>query len=458
MITHDDLRRIDEFADLDETALDWLIAHMEEQAGEPGDRPFEEGAPTEHLVVLLEGSVRLSLRQFGQWRHFGNLEDWRITGLLPYSRMTHYPGRATVVSRARFAYLHKDHFSEMLYRIPALGQRLVARLTDRVREFSRQSQHGERMMALGKLAAGLAHELNNPASAAARASAEVRERLERLPARVASLAAHGIDPTAVVDAVCQPGKALDLDPLDRSEAEEEMAIWLEQHGVPDPWVLAPTFVDCGVAVEDLAPLAGSGNARSVPVGILWLEDFLALTRLAGTIYDAAARISTLVSAIKGYSHLDRAPDRQPVDLRAGIDSTLVMLQHKIRRKSIAVDRQMPATPLTVTGYPGELNQVWTNLIDNAIDAMPEGGRLGIAAAVEGESAVVRISDTGSGISPEIVDRIFDPFFTTKEVGTGSGLGLDIVARIVRQEHGGDILVASEPGNTTFTVVLPLDGT
>lgn len=456
MISREDLRHIHEFSDLGDEALDWLIGHMEEMTAQPGDRPFLEGQPAEHLIVVLEGSFYFSIRQFGQLRRVGNSDLWRITGLLPYSRMTHFTGGITIETPVRLALLHKDHFPEMLYRIPALGQRLVARLTDRVREFSNLTQHGERMMSLGKLAAGLAHELNNPASAAARAAADTRYRLNRLPERAAAIAGLGVDPVAITEESCRPGQALSLSPLDRSDAEEHVAQWLEDRNVPDAWVIAATLIDCGVTAEQLENLLDRVGPSALPAAVLWLEDYLALTHLSDTLRDATTRITSLVGAIKGYAHLDRAPDRQPVDVISGLDSTLLMLQHKMRAKSIQVERIVPDAPLLVSGYPGELNQVWTNLVDNAIDAMPEWGRLRVEVAAEGEYAMVRFTDSGSGIPPELTQRIFDPFFTTKEVGSGTGLGLDIVARIVRQEHGGDILVSSSPGNTVFTVLLPLE--
>jgi signal transduction histidine kinase len=244
--------------------------------------------------------------------------------------------------------------------------------------------------------------------------------------------------------------------LERSRLEQEVGTWLDDRGVRESWVLVEPLVDGGLRPEHLRAMADS--APPVALGDLfsWLAALLSAQRLAQDIRAASARISELVGSVKIYSHMDRAGDRERVDLREGLDSTLVMLGHKLKRKNITLERAYAPDLPRVNGFPGELNQVWTNLADNAIDAMPEHGVLRVETEREGGTAVVRVIDNGAGIPPEILSRIFEAFFTTKPVGEGTGLGLDIVQRIVAQQHGGRIDVESAPGRTVFTVRLPID--
>jgi signal transduction histidine kinase len=377
--------------------------------------------------------------------------------------MTHFLGDAVARGRARILRLHRDRFAEMLQVAPALGPRLVGIMSDRVREVTRTSEQREKMVALGKLSAGLSHELNNPASAVRRGAAALDERLTDLPALVERLATRGLSPDdlASVASITDPSTMRPptlLSPLERSHREDALATGLDGRGVAESWVLAETLVDAGLEVDALATLGaarGDGDGARLEVLLRWTEWLLGVRRLADEVGTAAQRISQLVGAVKAYSHMDRAPDRQPTDVREGIDSTLVMLQHRLKQKGVRLERELaPDLPL-VPAWPGELNQVWTNLIDNAIDAMDREGTLRIEARREGHSVVVRIIDSGHGIPPEVVPRIFEPFFTTKDVGDGTGLGLDVVQRIVRQ-HGGTIDVQSRPGRTEFRVRLAVD--
>jgi signal transduction histidine kinase len=246
-----------------------------------------------------------------------------------------------------------------------------------------------------------------------------------------------------------------LTALERSRAEQAVGQWLDDHAVAESWSLTDSLVDAGLGIEQLNELAGSVPASALGELLTWLAAVLMSQRLARDIGAAAGRISELVGSVKVYSHMDQAPDRERVDLREGLDSTLVMLGHKIKKKAVTLERAyLPELP-KVEAFAGELNQVWTNLADNAIDAMSEGGVLRIETAREGETALVRFIDNGVGIPPELQSRIFDAFFTTKPIGEGSGLGLDIVQRIVSQ-HGGRVDLESRPGRTVFTVRLPID--
>jgi len=319
----------------------------------------------------------------------------------------------------------------------------------------------ERLLSLGRLSAGLTHELNNPAAAAVRATASLRELVSKIRRKLVHLATADVDPKALVAltdlqevAVEKMAKAEKLSPVEVSEAEDEISAWLDDHGIDDAWDLAPTLVAAGVDSEWLDEVA-----ETVPVlladGLHWVTYALEIEQLMGEIEDSTGRISHLVAAAKQYSQLDRAA-HQDIDVRDGLKSTLVMLSHKINeRGNITVVKDFDPSLPTIPAHPAELNQVWTNLIDNAIYAMPDGGTLTVRTAREDGWVLVEICDTGVGIPAEMQQKIFEPFFTTKPVGQGTGLGLDISYRVITQRHGGDLRVVSHPGDTRFQVRLPL---
>ncbi len=453
-----ELRTVPEFLDLPEDLLAWLAETGALVEADPGERLFTEGDTADSMFVMLSGAFQLFTKIGGQPLLYDTFRAGRITGALPYSRITSFPGYGLFVEPSRVFKLDKSHFPEMLHRSPELGQRLVAIMSDRVRDSTRTQQQREKMMALGKLAAGLAHELNNPAAAVRRAASSLRERLETMPSLVEELLRKGIDEEAVrstraVLARVRERPPASLSTLERGAREDELSHWLEGHGVPEAWEAAEALVEAGFSTVDLGALAAVGEEKVTPL-LAWLAATIEGDRLTQEIAAAAARISELVGSVKTYSHLDHAPDKQPTNLRQGLDSTLIMLGHELKAKGIRVVREDAADLPEISAHPGELNQVWTNLIDNAIDALPAGGELRVETAHEAAHVVVRVIDNGPGIPPEIQPRIFEPFFTTKGVGDGTGLGLDIVQRIVRQ-HAGQIDVESRPGRTAFTVRLPL---
>lgn len=457
-ITPADLTALPVFEGLGEEVGRWLVAHGEVVDLAAQEKLFEEDDPADAMIVVLEGALQFLVNLGGQVIPAATHRRGAVTGLLPFSRMTHYGGVTLATEPTRVLMIRREHFDEMLRVSVELGQRLVGIMSDRVREATKYSQQRERMTALGKLAAGLAHELNNPAAAVRRATASLRERLDAMPTLVARMAAHDLTEAQVcaVDRLRERsrGREPELSTLERGEREDEMAGWLEEHGLAKSWLLAETFVSAGIGREDLQAVAGDVPAAALPEVVAWLEASVAADRLAAEIDAASKRISELVASVKMYSHMDRAPDKQPVDVRQGLDSTVTMLGHKIRKKGIRLERDLPADLPQVQGFPGELNQVWTNLIDNAVDAMEAGGVLRIEAGREGACVFIRIIDSGHGIAPEVQARIFEPFFTTKGVGEGTGLGLDLVQRIIKQQHGGDIRVESRPGHTVFEIQLP----
>ena len=454
-----ELRGLEIFEGIPDETLERIVALGDILALPRGAEIIRDGDAVEHMFIVLSGAVQVLFNVGGHESLYDTMRKGRITGLLPFSRMTHSSVRV-VAAEPTLAYrLHRDRFSEVLALAPELGQRLVAVMSDRVREQTRGQQHREKMAALGKLSAGLAHELNNPAAAIARATASLEDVLERLPRLVSCLAARGIDEEQMRSACRVRETTLEredepLTALARSEREDAISEWLEEHGVADAYQRAATLVEAGVDLDDLDETKASVSREALSDVIAWIEASLAADRLLAEIRGATGRISEIVASVKSYSHMDRAPGAEPTDVRDGIESTLVMMAHEIKAKSIRVVREdAPELPV-VPAHAGELNQVWTNLIDNAIDAMSAGGKLRIETAREGEFLLVRIIDDGPGIPPEVLPRIFDPFFTTKPVGEGSGLGLDITHRIVTQ-HRGQLTVDSRPGRTELAVRLPL---
>jgi signal transduction histidine kinase len=454
----DDLRKIAVFSDLTPDQLAWLAGNFEEipfAAGEIFARP---GDPADSLVVILEGEVQFQRSDIPDAPVFRSGAG-EVTGLLPYSRLTSYKGIGRALVATRLARLNKSHFPEMLQRMPDLGPRLVGIMSDRIRESTRIETQRDKLAALGKLSAGLAHELNNPAAAAQRAAVSLREALETVRDASIRLARHALSTEQREMILRFESKAVQFtpaptrDPLEQSDREEQILTWLETHQVPDAWKIAPVLADTGVETPKLQYLAAQVGDLVLSDALIRVASILTISRLIGEIENSTKRISDLVRAIKEYSYMDRAA-MQEVDLHQGLESTLTILGHRLKT-GITVVREYDKTLPRICAFGGELNQVWTNLIDNAIDAMQGKGELRLRTARELDRVLVEIRDNGPGIPPEVQPHIFDPFFTTKGVGEGTGLGLDTVCRIVRNHHG-EIRVVSQPGNTRFQVYLPVD--
>jgi signal transduction histidine kinase len=450
-----ELRHIPALGDLPDDGLRWLASQMTVVELQPGEQLLAEGSPADRMIVILEGEIAGRGERQSAPRSF-SARAGQITGMLPYSRLTHFPLTTRAAVHSRVAMLYTDKFDEMLRRMPELGPRLVGMLADRVRENTKADQQRDKLMALGKLSAGLAHELNNPAAAARRAASDLREAFQAARSSRLHLDGRGLcteDRVYLSQLECDWEKnhpQVAMDSLERSDRVDEITAWLEKHHVPEPWNLAAGLVDASCDIATLDELAARFDQETLVDVLNRLTASFTIGRLTGEIESSTGRISELVAAIKEYSWMDQAPE-QEVDVHKGIESTLIMLKYRLK-SGINVIREYDRSVPRVCASGSELNQVWTNLIDNAVDAMNGKGELRIRTAAEFDRVLVEIGDNGPGIPEEIRDQIFDPFFTTKPVGEGTGLGLDTVWRIV-QKHRGEIRVESRPGDTRFQVRL-----
>jgi signal transduction histidine kinase len=437
--------------------LAWLAAHGSLRELESGHVLSAKNAKVDDLFVVLSGRIAIFVDR-GVGLH--KLVEWRagdVTGLLPYSRLTSPPGDSVAQEATTVLAVDRGHFPAMIRDCQAVTSILVHTMLDRARVFTSSGLHDEKMVSLGKLSAGLAHELNNPASAIERSAALLSGRLEDAERSARALgAAHLNDAQlAAVDAARESCLAARTDgvrsPIEEAEREERIADWLAAHGLDV--ATAEPLAETAVTVEALDRLAAAVEGPALNAVLRWAAAGCSVRSLASEIQEAALRISGLVAAVKGFTHMDQATIAEPVDLAQGLGNTVAVLKSKARAKSVSVVVNVQPDLPPVRGFVGELNQVWANLIDNALDAVSKSGRIDVLAGREPHGVVVRIVDDGAGIPEQIRERIFDPFFTTKPVGQGTGLGLDIVHRLVRHNDG-EISVESRPGRTEFRVVLP----
>ena len=456
------LRRVHVFADLPDEQLQWFAGNSEDRHYAAGEVMFRKGDKPEAMVVYLEGESHaywdVSDHDIVYISHAGD-QKTEVSGMLPFSRMTEFQVTGYAVTDVRLLWFPVRFFPEMMQRMPLLVERLVGIMSDRVREAATLDQQQDKLIALGKLSAGLAHELNNPAAGATRAANDLIETLKELRAADMRLCSHDLNEEQQESIDAFESKAIDhtatakqLNSLDQSDREDEVSEWLEAHGIGEPWKLSGNLVEAGMDSAALEQLLGEIPSTATADVLARVNCQLAAAKLASEIKTATARITELVGAIKEYSYMDQAKV-QELDVHKGLDNTLLILKYKLKKKNISVTREYAESLPLIKAYGSELNQVWTNLIVNAVDAMSEGGKLKVRTKREPTDIMVEIRDNGGGIPASVRSRIFEPFFTTKQVGEGTGLGLDTVARIVRK-HRGNVRFESRPGDTCFQVRLP----
>jgi signal transduction histidine kinase len=450
-----EMRTVPVLNDLPQGDLEWLLEQSVEERIEPGAVFIKENDPADKMVILLEGEIRGRRESGNADGTIITIQAPTVTGVLPFSRLKTYPYTFRAILPVRGLLFSATKFPDLYHRIPELTQRLVGMLTDRVRSITRVEQQSQKLAALGKLSAGLAHELNNPSAAARRAASALRESLARL--RLASSeSAIGSDECTLLDKREEEIRK-DLKPpqfkdeFERLDHEEAIQTWLEKHKITDAWRLAPLLTEANLQEKHLESFReAAGDLLNSE--LTRFATLLEMDRIADELEHSTARISDLVKAIKEYSYMDQA-NMQEVDIPKSLDTTLTIMHHKLKRGILVTREYEPDLP-KVMAYGSELNQVWTNLIDNAADAMKESGKLKIRVVKDNDMVLVEIADNGPGIPEEIQSRIFEPFFTTKGVGEGTGLGLDIVYRIV-QKMRGMIALKSVPGDTRFEVRIPI---
>src|SRR5947199_5632630 len=456
MIDKSELLRVPAFTDLPEEQIAWFLSQSQETHVKAGETYVRQGDPADWMFVILDG-------QF-QWRgEFGGEtvvlsgKPGDVTGVLPFSRMKQFVVTGRAVTAGKILRFPSSLFPELIQKMPELTKRLVGLLSDRIRETTRIEQQRDRLASLGKLSAGLAHELNNPASAAKRAASQLRDILKKI--RDASLELGRRDLTSAqkseiekLEASFTQQDVVPPDALTVSDLEDQIDSLLRSHGQNDLWQLAADLARRNIKPEVLESLFATLEADTARAALVRIAASGEVAALLNEIESSTSRISDLVRAIKEYTYMDQGPV-QNVDIVKSLETTLTILNHKLKH-GVAVQRDYQRVPFLVNSFGSELNQVWTNLIDNAIDAMGGKGELRVRTYRDDNCVVVEIGDNGPGISPEVQPHIFEPFFTTKGVGEGTGLGLDTVKRIVKK-HRGNIQVSSKPGDTRFQVWLPL---
>ena len=456
MVDQSELARFPIFADLPVDQIEWFLANGKEIQLKAGEIYARQGEPADAMFVMLDGQFRWRGEIAGEVVTFA-MKPGDVTGALPFSRMKHFTVTGRAIADSRVLRFPATLFPDLIQKMPELAKRLVGVMADRIRETTRFEQQRDRLAALGKLSAGLAHELNNPASAAKRAASQLRDILKRIKDASHELGRRELTAAqkAEIDNLEISIIRSDQPPLDTlaaSDLEERIDSLFRSHGQNDLWQLSADLAKRGTKREVLESLFANLGPETARAALVRLAASVEVANLLNEIESSASRISDLVLAIKEYTFMDQAPV-QNVDIIKSLETTLTILNHKLKR-GVVVKRDYQRIPLLVNSFGSELNQVWTNLIDNAIDAMSGQGELRVRTYREDSCVVVEIGDNGPGIPPQVKAHIFEPFFTTKAVGQGTGLGLDTVQRIVKK-HQGTIQVTSEPGDTRFQVWLPL---
>ncbi|MDB4901117.1 MAG: glnL [Mucilaginibacter sp.] len=463
-VTVSTLKTFEALKNVPDGELQWLIDNCKTYQLHDGDSLTDKGDPLTGPHFIIKGQISIYMMQSGSNRELATFRAGDITGYLPYSRAVKAAGSSRVIGELYLMSFPTERIREMIKDHFEITEALVHVMSNRVREFTTLQQQNEKMMALGKLSAGLTHELNNPASAIIRDSASLLEHLKLEPQsfkKVMAIQMNAVQVDAVNDELFRLLAVKDRPHLtlkERTKREEELANWLEEHEIENSYDLAETFVEFNFGIHDLETFCSHIPAAYCSPVFNWICNLLVTEKMVEDIQESSRRIADLVNSVKTFTHMDRGGDKQYADIHIGIRNTLKMLGYKIKKGNITVVEDYDETLPPVKALIGELNQVWTNLIDNALDALEtnEKGTLTIKTEKEREFVKVLIIDDGPGIPHDIKSKIFDPFFTTKELGKGTGMGLEVVQHIVHQ-HNGTIKVKSAPGHTEFVVCFPIDG-
>jgi signal transduction histidine kinase len=438
--------------------LEWLASHGTIRHLPEGELVVPKGEPVRGLYVMFSGHIGIFVDR-GAGRH--KVMEWRggdVAGMLPYSRLVTAPGQSIALEPTEFLVVPREDFGEMIRECHEVTSILVHKMLDRARVFASSGLQDEKMISLGKMSAGVAHELNNPVAAIERSASLLEDRLVEAEHATRALAAAKLTEAQlraidVLQRACitTPVHGV-LAPIQQAEREDAIADWLAAHGIDS--AIAGPLGETAVTIEALDRVADAVSGTALAAVLRWASAGCSVRGIASEIQEAATRIAGLVTAIKGFTHMDQAMVAEPVDLTASLANTVTILNSKARSKSVTVTATLEPGLPRVRAFAGELNQIWANLIDNAIDAVSESGRVDVTANRERQHVVVRVVDNGAGIPDEIKGRLFEPFFTTKPVGKGTGLGLDIVRRLIIHNDA-EIDVVSVPGRTEFRVSLPL---
>jgi len=456
MVAKSELLSVPAFADLPDDQIEWFLSQSQEEVLASGESPFRPGDPADAMFVILDGQLQ-ARGDLGGETVVLPIKTGSVTGVLPFSRMKQFSVGVRAITDARMLRFPAALFPDLIQKMPELTHRLVGLMADRIRETTRIEQQRDRLASLGKLSAGLAHELNNPASAAKRAAGQLRDALKRIKNASHELGRRDLTPTQKaeiesLEASVVKQDEIPPDALTVSDLEGQIDSLLRSHGQNDLWQLAADLAHRNVKPAALESLFATLEAQTARAALVRIAAWIEVVSLLSEIENGTSRISDLVRAIKEYTYMDQTP-QQNVDIAKSLETTLTIMNHKLKH-GVTVKREYGSVPLLVNSFGSELNQVWTNLIDNAISAMNGKGELRLRTYREDDCVVVEIADNGKGIPADVKPHIFEPFFTTKGVGEGTGLGLDTVMRIVKK-HRGNVEVFSKPGDTKFQVWLPV---
>ena len=461
----EDLKKITALKDLPDEHLEWILSHSDYKEYEDGVMLYKTGDAIDEMSFILEGKVFFYLNVNGKLVHYFSFENDEIsggvTGLLPYSRMRSSPGSSYAVGKLRVVRVHKNYFHGLEELNPEFTQRLIGYMTERARIFATTQMQKEKVSALGKLAAGIAHEMNNPSAAINRISEELNKKLKQNFELTEGLLKKNISPALIRnirEAVQEKEKynlqEAKISPLQRMEREDALNDWLNEKGISNENEIAETLTEACFTPDDLEKILTDVPGEALQNILNWFENLLSSELLIKDLENASDRITTLVGAIKSHVRMDRSGDLHITNIHNDIENTLILLGYKIRDKNIQVKKLFCEDMTGVEAYIGELNQVWTNIIDNAIFALPQNGKLVIETKCNKKDIMVVITDNGPGIPKEIINRVFDPFFTTKKVGEGTGIGLDLVKNVINKLKG-EVKVSSVPGKTEFIIRIPV---